>query len=42
MRALPLALGAGLLVLAVGIGLSPARPGAVNSLKPVSDFFRHL
>src|SRR5262249_53995170 len=38
MRALPLALGAGLLVLAVGIGLSPAHPGAVSSLKPVSDF----
>ena len=38
MRALPIALGAGLLVLAVGIGLSPAHPGAVSSLKPVSDF----
>ena len=38
MRALPLALGAGVLVLAVGIGLSPAGPGAVSPLKPVSDF----
>jgi hypothetical protein len=38
MRALPIALGAGLGVLVAGIGLSPAHPGAVGSLKPVSDF----
>ena len=38
MRALPMALGAGLLVLAAGVGLSAAHPEAVGSLKAASDF----
>ena len=38
MRTLPIALGAGLMVLAAGVGLSAAQPEAVGSLRPVSDF----
>lgn len=38
MRTLPIALGAGLMVLAAGVGLSATQPEAVGSLRPVSDF----
>jgi hypothetical protein len=38
MRALPITLGAGLMVLAAGVGLSAAHPEAVGSLSPASDF----
>ena len=38
MRAVPIALGAGLMVLTAGMGLSTAHPEAAGSLKPVSDF----
>ena len=38
MRALPIALGTGLLALAAGVGLSAAQPEAVGGLKPPSDF----
>ncbi len=38
MRALPISLWAGLLLLTAGIALSPAHPGAVGPLKAVSDF----
>jgi len=38
MRTLPIALGAGLMVLAAGVGLSATQPEAVVSLRPVSDF----
>ena len=38
MRALPRSLWAGLLILTTGIGLSPAHPEAVGSIRPVSDF----
>jgi hypothetical protein len=38
MRALVLALGAGLMVFAAGVGLSAEHPDAVKSLRPPSDF----
>jgi hypothetical protein len=38
MRALPLGLGAGLMVLAAGMGWSAAQPEAGSSLKPASEF----
>ena len=38
MRMLPIAIGAGLAVLAAGMALAPSHPRAVGSLRPVSDF----
>ena len=38
MRALPVSLGLGAMIMVVGVGLSSARPEAASTLRPATEF----